>query len=185
MSLIWSELSVAIPNVPLYTSYYHGDLLANMTAQKIFITEHPAAFFTAMINSLLHFKLWYVMSFIGTWSPQCNVNLPMMFHLLYGFTLIFFVLSCSVRVQLIERAVMILASGVSTVAFFFVHYLKWSAVGGELVGGIQGRYFIPIALMMFCALSVLPPMRHKNLIALAAGVFSGVVMLLTNYIAFY
>ena len=71
------------------------------------------------------------------------------------------------------------------IAFFLFDYLIWSAVGEEFVAGVQGRYFIPIALMIFGALSILPPMRHKNLIAIVAGIFSGVMMLLANFFAFY
>ena len=66
-----------------------------------------------------------------------------------------------------------------------MHYLKWTPVGADYVKGVQGRYFVPLAPMIFFALTILPPMRHKNLIATAAGVFSGTMMLLANFFAFY
>ena len=156
-----------------------------MSAQKLFVTEHPLAFFAAMMNSFAEYWLGYSISFIGMWGILWNVTLPPMFYLLYSMAIIFFALSNGLSLKLGERALLIFAAAVSTIGFFFFDYLIWSAVGGDIVAGVQGRYFIPIALMMFGALSILPPMRHKNLIALAAGVFSGVVMLLTNYIAFY
>ena len=184
-ALIWTELSVTAADVQFYTSRYHGDLTANIAEQKIFVAEHPESFFAAMINSLLYFKTWYAVSFIGTWAPQCDVTLPPIFYLLYGVTLIFFALSCAVPVKPIERAVMLLAASISVGAFFFVHYLKWSPVGGEFVYGVQGRYFIPLAPMVFVAISFLPTMRRQNSIALFAGLFAGAMTLLTNFFAFY
>ncbi len=184
-ALIWTELSVTAAGVEFYTSRYHGDLTADIAAQKIFVAEHPEAFFAAMINSLAHFKTWYAVSFIGTWSPQCDVTLPPIFYLLYGVTLIFFALSCAVPVKPIERAVMLFGTAMSVVAFFMMDYVIWSSVGGDMVYGIQGRYFIPLAPMVFVSMSFLPTMRRQNSIALFAGIFAGIMTLLTNFFAFY
>ena len=138
-----------------------------------------------MINSLLYFKTWYAVSFIGTWAPQCDVTLPPIFYLLYGVTLIFFALSCAVPVKPLERAVMLFGAAISVGAFFMMDYVIWSSVGGELIGGIQGRYFIPLAPMVFVSMSFLPTMRRQNSIALFAGLFAGIMTLLTNFFAFY
>ena len=181
----WSWLSVELSDAALYTNYYLGYTDRNLAAQKLFVMEHPLAFFAAMMNSFAEQWVGYIAHFIGIWGFLWNVMLSPWFYISYGLTIIFFALTNGLRLKLGERALLVFAAAVSTFAFFFVHYLKWSPVGRNFIGGIQGRYFIPVALMMFGALSILPPMRHKNLIALAAGVFSGVVMLLTNYIAFY
>lgn len=111
--------------------------------------------------------------------------MPPMFYIAYGITIIFFALSNGLSLKLGERGILIFAAFVSTLTLFVYDYLIWNAVGAKFIRGVQGRYFIPIALMIFGALSFLPPMRHKNLIALAAGVFSGVMMLLANFSAFY
>ena len=181
----WSWLSVELADVKLYTNYHLGFTETNTAAQKIFLAEHPTEFFFAVINSLVQFPEWYWMGFVGSWGFLWNVTLPALFYPLYSMTLIFFALSNGLSLKLGERGVLLFASAVSTIGFFFVHYLKWSAVGGEVVGGVQGRYFIPIAPMILFALSVLPPGRHKNLLATAAGVFSGVMTLAANFSAFY
>ena len=185
VSTAWSWLSVKASGVELYTNYYLGFTETNAAAQKIFVTEHPLAFFSAMINSFIELPVLYWSNFIGSWGFLWNVNLPSIFYELYGIILIFFALTNGLQLKIHERVLLIFAAVVSMIGFFFVHYLKWTAVGRDLVIGVQGRYFIPIALMIFGAFSILPPMRHKNLIALAAGIFSGVAMLSANFSAFY
>lgn len=181
----WSWLSVSMTGTELYTRYYLGVTDVNTAAQKIFLAEHPTAFFSAMINSFMEFDLAYLMSFIGSWGFLWNVTLPVMFYVSYSIVLIFFALTNGLKLKLGERGVLIFASAVSTIGFFLVHYLKWSAVGGEVVSGVQGRYFIPLAPMILFALAILPPMRHKNLLATLMGVFSGVTTLAANFSAFY
>ncbi len=182
---VWSWLSVEFLDAALYTNYYLGYTDRNLAAQKVFVIENPMAFFVAMMNSLIKHGLHYLAHFVGMWGFLCNLMLPPWFYISYGLTIIFFALSNGLSFKLGERALLIFATSVSAIAFFLFDYLIWSAVGSEVIDGIQGRYFIPVALMIFGALSILPPMRHKNLIALAVGVFSGIAMLWTNYLAFY
>ena len=182
---VWNWLSVELADVKLYTNYYLGYTETNMAAQKIFVTEHPTAFFAAMINSLIEFKFLYLVSFIALWGASWNVTLPFIFYALYGMILIFFSLLSNLQLNPIERGILIFAAAVSTIGFFLFDYLIWSPVGGTLVIEVQGRYFIPVALMFFGALSIFPPMRHKNLIATLAGIFSGLSMLTANFKAFY
>ena len=185
VSTAWSWLSVKASGVELYTNYYLGFTETNAAAQKIFVTEHPLAFFSAMINSFIELPVLYWSNFIGSWGFLWNVNLPSIFYELYGIILIFFALTNGLQLKIHERVLLIFAAVVSMIGFFLFDYLIWTAVGRDLVIGVQGRYFIPIALMIFGAFSILPPMRHKNLIALAAGIFSGVAMLAANFSAFY
>ncbi|MBR4641313.1 MAG: DUF2142 domain-containing protein [Selenomonadaceae bacterium] len=185
-SLAWTELAVGMTGVELATiEQYLGVKNVDVAAQKIFILEHPTEFFYAMIHSLDIAKFYYWFFFVGVWGANGEFYMPLMFYAAYGMILIFFALSNGLSLKLGERGILIFAAGISAFAFFFVHYLKWTPVGADYVKGVQGRYFIPIALMIFGALSFLPTMRHKNLIALAAGVFSGVMMLAANFFAFY
>ena len=184
-SLIWMKISVDMAGSELYTNYYLGYLKTNIAAQKIFVMEHPAAFFAAMFNSLIELCDWYWISFVGAWGFLWNVLLLKIFYVLYGITLAFFALSNDLRLKLCERGVLLFAATLSTLAFFLINYLIWSTVGSRLIEGVQGRYFIPLALMILGSLSILPPLRHKNSIALAAGVFSGAMTLQTNLSAFY
>ena len=185
VSTAWSWLSIKFSGVKLFTNYYLGFTETNAAAQKIFLAEHPLEFFAAIINSFVELPEWFWINFIGAWGFLWNVTLPLVFYFLYSIVLIFFALSNDLKIKFVERGLLIFAAAVSMLGFFLFDYLSWSAVGGNVVAGVQGRYFIPISPMIFFALTFLPPMKHKNLIALAAGVFSGATMLLANFFAFY
>ena len=178
----WMKLT---PDAALFTRHYIDLTETDAAAQKIFLMEHPTEFFSAMINSLTKLWLAYLMNFVGMWGFLWNVTLPIIFYVLYSLAIIFFALTNGLKLKLGERGVLIFAAAVSTLGFFLFDYIIWSPVGEEIVKGVQGRYFIPIAPMILFALSVLPPGRHKNLLATLMGVFSGVMTLAANFFAFY
>ena len=185
-SLIWTWLSVGLTGVELATiKQYLGVENVDVAAQKIFIAEHPTEFLYALIHSLDVAKFYYWFSFMGMWGANGELFMSPTFYILYSIILIFFALTNNLTLKLNERGLLIFAAGISIFALFLYDYLIWVPVGAEFIRGVQGRYFIPIAPMIFGALSILPPMRHKNLIATLAGIFSGVMMLLTNFYAFY
>ena len=186
VSAAWTYLSVTMTGVDLATlRQYIGWEAVDVAAQKIFLAEHPAEFFYAMVHSLDTAKNYYLSGFIGVWGANGEFYLPQIFYILYLMILIFFALTNGLIFKLGERLILIFAAGISFLACFLFDYLIWTPVGADYVKGVQGRYFIPIAPMILCALSILPPMKHKNLIAIAAGIFSGVMMLLANFFAFY
>ena len=185
-SLGWTELATNTTNVePATSRIYLGLESVDIAAQKNFVAEHPAEFFNAIINSFGIGAIYYWISFIGLWGANGHFHLPYVFYLVYGITLIFFALTNGLRLTLAERAMLLFAAGISTTAFFLFDYLIWTSVGAEWIARVQVRYFIPIAPMILVASSILPPMRHKNLIALVVGVSGGVVMLAANFLAFY
>ena len=186
VSLAWSWLAVGSTGVELATlSQYNGAENIDAAAQKDFIMENPITFFSTMIYSVYVGGIYFWFISMGTWGANGKFYLPFTFYIAYSVPIIFFALSNSLKLKLGERGVLIFASAVSFVALFLYDYLVWTTVGGEVVCGVQGRYFIPIAPMILFALSVLPPMRHKNLLATLMGIFSGVVMLAANFFAFY
>ncbi|MBR4153313.1 MAG: DUF2142 domain-containing protein [Selenomonadaceae bacterium] len=181
-SLIWSEVA----GVELATSrQYLGAENIDATAQKIFILENPQVFFAAMIKAFSEYGLNFFLGFIGIWGANVDVHSTIEFYILYGIILLTFALTNGLSFKIGERFILFFAAGISTVAFFLFEYVTWMPVGAEIIRGVQGRYFIPIAPMILFALSTLPPLRNKNLIALTAGISSGAVTLLTNFFAFY
>lgn len=186
VSLMWTKLALGAGEVVLATSrQYLGVENVDVAAQKFFIIEHPQIFFAAMINALREYGLNFCLGFIGTWGATAKVHSAAEFYLLYWIILLSFALTSGLRFKIGERVVMLFAAALSTLAFFIFEYLTWMPVGATIIRGVQGRYFIPLALMIFGSLSILPPLRHKNSIALAAGVFSGAMTLQTNLSAFY
>ncbi len=187
-SLLWLKISVGMTGVELATSrHYLGEENIDVAAQKNFVMENPQAFFRATLNTLIDRSgaLYYLLGFIGLFGVNSDFMLPIIFYMLYFLTLIFFALSNDLRLKFSARCMMIFAAAISAFAFFLIHFLKWTPLGANVLRGIQGRYFIPLAPMIFCALSILPPLRHKNLIALTAGICSGAITALTIFFTFY
>ena len=185
-SLIWLELSVDMTGVELPTSRnYLGVETVDFAAQKNFILDHPQEFLRTLLNSFFVVRYYYWFGFIGLWGANGELYLPVEFYLSYGFILIIFALKSALKFKLGEKFIMLFAAAVSILAFFLMNYLQWSPVGSKIIRGVQGRYFIPIAPMIFSALSIFPPLRHKNLIALVAGIFSGAMTLQTNLSMFW
>jgi uncharacterized membrane protein len=57
----------------------------------------------------------------------------------------------------IDAGCVVLGIAVSTVLLFAVQYLTWNVVGAALVDGVQGRYFLPLALALGAVLPGLLP----------------------------
>lgn len=47
---------------------------------------------------------------------------------------------------------------------FLLEYLSWTALGAGFVDGVQGRYFLPIALFLPCLLPALPAWACRTLL---------------------
>jgi len=185
-SLIWLELSVGMTGAELPTSrHYLGVENVDANAQKNFVLEHPQEFLRTLFNSLFVVRFYYWFGFFGLWGANGELYLPVEFYLFYGVALIIFALKSDLKLKFGERFVMVFAATISVLAFFLVSYFQWTTVGAKIIRGVQGRYFIPIAPLIFGALSMLPPLKNKNSIALMIGISSGVVTLATNFFAFY
>ena len=56
-----------------------------------------------------------------------------------------------------EAGCVLLGIVASTALLFAVQYLTWNEVGAPLIGGVQGRYFLPLALILGAILPGLVP----------------------------
>jgi uncharacterized membrane protein len=63
------------------------------------------------------------------------------------------------------------------VAVYFVCYLVFTPLDADVVWGVQGRYFVPVLLLVAIAVSALvdraPPQRLAAAMAMSAAVLSG------------
>ncbi len=67
------------------------------------------------------------------------------------------------------RALAVLVAGASVVALAALLYLTWTAVGLGVVMGLQGRYFLPVALLLAPALPRRPILSAQTALALPFG----------------
>lgn len=56
---------------------------------------------------------------------------------------------------------------------FGLHYLTWTPVGGPVVQGVQGRYFLPLAMLLSAAAPMLGTARLalRRILVAAVAIF--------------
>ena len=120
--------------------------------QQAYVSAHPGAFPNAVFHSIGHFGGYWLESFFGilgwldTYFPKLFVNL---FFVFSTFTALADL--CDVpRTGAAVRVLSPLGVLIFLVGSFYTMYLQWNpvlvgAVGGDLIYGCQGRYFIPVA----------------------------------------
>jgi uncharacterized membrane protein len=127
---------------------------ANLTAQLLYILGHPLIFFQTLIRDFVANGLIYLQGWIDGygyyyWTPPQIISL--FFLLSLGSAIL--ITSAFKQVSNRFRIVFILVFAASYLATIMSLYLTFTPVGSDQVLGVQGRYFIPLALPLFLALS--------------------------------
>ena len=127
---------------------------ANPQAQVLHILTHPFAFLQTLARDFFSNGWTYFQSWINGygyyyWTP------PQLVAVFFLLSLIFAVLLDSTvrQVDKRHRVVFILvfvAGYITTIASL---YISFAPVGAEQVFGVQGRYFVPLALLLFLVLA--------------------------------
>ena len=114
-----------------------------------------------------------------------NVILPKWFYPAYSVLLLVGTIFGKLPLPLRQRLLML--SGV-TVAFLAVSlnlYVTWTPVGAPIIEGIQGRYLILLAMMIFIHFSCADSLRRENTLAVIAVMTSGIVMVYSVWKYFF
>jgi uncharacterized membrane protein len=114
------------------------------------ILVHPLKYFVMIIQALIA-QGFYIPSFVGCLG-WLDTTLPLGIYLSYPF----FLLASSLYddpnqsfLTIKQRAWLLLISIFGSMMIFTMLYLSWDPVGSELITGVQGRYFFPIAPLFF------------------------------------
>ena len=170
-STAWLYVAGDFGRIPLFTGFYLGLEGIDVAAQKNFILAHPIAFLVAVKTSLINPSVWFAKTFFGVLGIV-NVYFPKIFYFGYGAILIVAASIGKLRLSLIHRGIILFAIFITVLGVFAVEYLVWSPVGAGIIAGVQGRYFIPIALLAFSGLSLFEPPKFANLLVLSIGTLS-------------
>ena len=129
---------------------------ANLTAQLLYILGHPLIFLQAIINDFITNGLVYFQGWINGygyyyWTPPQIVSLFFLQSL--GAALL--IASTSEQISKKFRIIFILVFVTGYLATIVSLYLTFTPVGSDRVFGVQGRYFIPLVLLLSLLLSSL------------------------------
>jgi len=134
---------------------------ANPTAQLLYMAGHPLAFLQtitkdSVTNGLIYFQGWINGYGYYYWTPPQIVS----FFFLLGLGSVLLAGSTHERVNKKLRLAFILVFVASYLATIVSLYASFTPVGSDQIFGVQGRYFIPLVLPLFLALSSLSWIRR-------------------------
>ena len=127
---------------------------ANPSAQLLYVLGHPFAFLETVAQDLIANGWLYIVGWINGygyyyWTPPLIVSLLFVMGLVAA--LIVDAISKPQASKLRASLILVFLAGyLATIASL---YLSFTPVGADHVNGVQGRYFIPLALPLFLAFS--------------------------------
>ena len=122
--------------------------LFDPAGQVRFLVDHPRAVFAIAKQTLSMHISHYIREFIGVLG-WLDTPLPSSFYPVAGVALVLSFTLCMSRERRSAMTVMSLTAAVISVALIFgALYVTWTPVGAPVVQGVQGRYFLPVALVL-------------------------------------
>jgi uncharacterized membrane protein len=135
----------------LFTSGFYEPLSGiSILGQISFMLSNPITFLQIFLNSLTNHNTWYLVSFVGYFGwlstplPSALVYLYIIFLLLTSL-IDESIVTITIKQKFISLATLI----ISLTSIFVLEYITWTQVGNGIIEGVQGRYFIPIAPLLF------------------------------------
>ncbi len=161
---VWSRVIASI-FVPGRT-----DIPIDPIAQGHYMAAHPVGFLSLMANSIwvkADFIYRYFVGVLG-WG---DTLLPTWFYPVFGWGLLACVVAESSRVidvRWSHRLFFAAAAAATVLMIYAAQYASWNSPGSqEVIDGIQGRYFLPVAPLVILGF---PSLRKIRIPALAAPV---------------
>ncbi|MEG1300985.1 MAG: DUF2142 domain-containing protein [Erysipelotrichaceae bacterium] len=125
------------------------------TEQLKYLLSNPFIFFNILFHTLVYQGKMYITTFAGVALSWLNLyinEIIVFLYLLLLFISPFFVKE-NKKWKFNERFWMVLIFGGNCLLIILGLYLTWTNVGGYIVEGVQGRYFIPIILLLLLSYS--------------------------------
>ncbi len=118
----------------------------NSAEQAVFIVHHPFAFLEILIITIDKMLLFYIQTGLGMYLGPLSIQMP---NLYFFITIIFIVLilaqnSDSLKITSQNKLLVIVTFSAICLLIFTSLFLQWTPVGGGIIEGVQGRYFLPI-----------------------------------------
>lgn len=126
----------------------------NAAGQVKFIITHPIQYIKVIGNTIIQFSEYYFNGFNGRYLGWLNIfvnPLPVcLYAVLLGLTILFE--KNEIDLKLIQRLFFIGIFVLIALLIFTGMYMSCSDVGADGILGVQGRYFIPIVILLMIAL---------------------------------
>ncbi|MGJ7910809.1 DUF2142 domain-containing protein [Neobacillus sp. LXY-1] len=152
--VIWNLMNLknmSVPDLRINPGVSPGD-------QVKFVLTHPLYYVKYFIDTLYSEGNTLVISMLGKATSNYLYQAPSIVIFSYLFMLLLFGIikeetEISIPVRNIDRFIFL---GIFSIVFLLIYtalYVGFSPVGAPIIGGVQGRYMIPIAALFFLSLS--------------------------------
>jgi uncharacterized membrane protein len=144
--------------------------------QVAHILQHPFDFAGVLFRTYLEYSPRYFVELIGKLGWM-DVFLPSIVIVTY-YAVLIFAARMSAVVTTTQRGWLLAIFGASTLAVFVMMYCGLP-VGSRLVEGVQGRYFLPAAPLLFTAFapSTINPISNRVRTSWIMGIYSVIVLM--------
>ena len=149
--LVTVIVSIVLSWMSLTTSLYAPPIINwSITGQIQFILNNPLVYMKTFIFTMQNLMDIYLISFVGYFG-WLQFPLPFLWVMLYLLVIMFVGLvdKNEFKISLNQRIFSLFFVLVSIFSIFAFQYLTYNSVGRNFIGGVQGRYFIPFAPMLF------------------------------------
>ena len=122
----------------------------NSTEQVKFILTSPFAYSKILFRTITTEFYIYLMNGLGAYLGWLNIAVSQFYIFIYFIMLVFIIIVDQNKKRLKEYErwwIAFLTVGVIALIFTSL-YVQWTPVQNEVINGIQGRYFLPIILMV-------------------------------------
>ena len=131
-----------------------------------FFLHRPLDVFGVIGNTMQVNGGWYLESFLGNNLGWLTIGVSRL--ILYLLALLLFLSSIRENEEgdFCERRGLITAGGLSIISMLLIFggmLLSWSTITGGVIAGVQGRYFIPIALPLLMCFRLLPVKKESGM----------------------
>ena len=137
-----------VPYIPAYLSYADAEKYSIS-----FLLNHPRYIPRIIFGTLFVYGPYYLLTFVGHLLGWLELEISSIYIKIELIILaLFTVFSDTKKITSNKRTISIIASLISIVFIFAGLLLSWTPINTVLVQGVQGRYFIPVALPLLLGL---------------------------------
>lgn len=158
ITMIWFLHTKNIETVPM--AYYLNNKVSAIGQIKYLLNDFTNIFYL-ITNTFNNYFEYYIYTFAGKSLGWLNIEIPSLYITIYIFILLIvpFLNDESFELSKNEKKISIIIYIICFCAILGGLYLLWSPVGSNVVTGVQGRYFVPINLLLLLCLIK----KHRNL----------------------
>lgn len=133
---------------------------ANTFSNTTYLIRNPFNSLYLLINDLTVNSGKYINQSIGSLILWREISTPVFYLMLYIIILLFSVYNDNCERKIFDTIAFCITFAICAFMVELALYIIWSPIGGLNIEGIQGRYFIPINILLL--LSIIPKKRMIN-----------------------